>query len=87
MQEHTCNISRLHRLLLELIPGGATEYLPAAQAKRSSTGSDPTTHLDLPSRLSRAPTSPVDLGVSRATVTKVGVSMVLPESQGIDGAQ
>ena len=32
-EDHTRMISQLHRLLLELIPGGAKKYLSAAQAK------------------------------------------------------
>jgi transposase len=32
-EEHTRKISQLHRILLELLPGGAKKYLSAAQAK------------------------------------------------------
>jgi transposase len=33
-EEHTRKVSQLHALLLELIPGGAKEFLSAAQARR-----------------------------------------------------
>jgi transposase len=36
-EDHTRMISQLHRLLLELIPGGAKKDLPAAQATRCGT--------------------------------------------------
>ncbi len=32
-EEHTRKISQLHRILLEMLPGGAKKYLSAAQAK------------------------------------------------------
>ncbi|WP_443082150.1 IS110 family transposase [Terrabacter sp. C0L_2] len=39
--EHTRKISQLHRILLELLPGGAKEYLSAAQAKTILAGVRP----------------------------------------------
>jgi transposase len=40
-EEHTRKISQLHRLLLELVPGGAKKYLSAAQAKQILAGVRP----------------------------------------------
>lgn len=40
-EEHTRKISQLHRLLLELVPGGAKRYLSAAQARAILTGVRP----------------------------------------------
>ena len=38
-EDHTRMISQLHRLLLELIPGGAKKFLSAAQARALLAGS------------------------------------------------
>jgi transposase len=40
-EEHTRKISQLHRLLLELVPGGAKKYLSAAQARKILAGLRP----------------------------------------------
>ena len=40
-EEHTRKISQLHRLLLELVPGGAKKYLSAAQARTILAGVRP----------------------------------------------
>jgi transposase len=40
-EEHTRKISQLHRLLLELVPGGAKKYLSAAQARAILAGIRP----------------------------------------------
>ncbi|WP_231928317.1 IS110 family transposase [Micromonospora echinaurantiaca] len=42
-EDHTRMVSQLHQLLLELIPGGATKSLSAAQAKHCWPQSDPVT--------------------------------------------
>jgi len=39
--EHTRKISQLHRILLEMLPGGAKKYLSAAQAKTILAGVRP----------------------------------------------
>jgi len=40
-EEHTRMVSQLHHLLLELVPGGAKQYLSAAQAKAMLAGIRP----------------------------------------------
>nr|WP_297426745.1 transposase [uncultured Actinotalea sp.] len=40
-EEHTRMVSQLHHLLLELVPGGAKQFLSAAQAKQILAGIRP----------------------------------------------
>ena len=40
-EEHTRKVSQLHRILLEILPGGAKKYLSAAQAKALLAGVRP----------------------------------------------